>query len=125
MSEKKAADVRSLAGRYLTFVLGGGEYAIELLKIQQVLQMQPMTRIPQAPKFIKGLINLRGKVIPTLNLHSKFNMSEVEQTGKTCITIVEISDRGNNITVGIVFDEVREVMEVSPEMLTDTPAKTS
>ncbi|MCL2844370.1 MAG: chemotaxis protein CheW [Chitinivibrionia bacterium] len=124
MSDKKSADGNELTGKYLTFVLGSGEYAIGLLKVQQVIQMQPMTRIPKAPKFINGLVNLRGKVIPTLNLHSKFSMQMPEQTSRTCIVIVEISDKGSNLTVGIIFDEVKEVMEVTAEMLTDTPAKT-
>jgi purine-binding chemotaxis protein CheW len=124
MSDKEAAVGNALTGKYLTFVLGSGEYAIGLLKVQQIIQMQPMTRIPKAPKFINGLVNLRGKVIPTLNLHSKFNMSPPEQTSKTCIVIVEISDKGSNITVGIIFDEVKEVVEVNAEMLTDTPSKT-
>jgi purine-binding chemotaxis protein CheW len=121
MSEKSMVDSQTLVGKYLTFVLGDGEYAVGILKIQQVIQMQPITRIPRAPNFIRGVINLRGKVIPILNLHNKFNMKEIEGTNKTCIVIIEISDKNTNLVTGIVIDEVKEVMQVQAEMLTDTP----
>jgi len=121
MSEEKRGDIEKLLGKYLTFVLGDGEYAVEILKVQQVIQIQQITRLPRAPKFIRGLINLRGKVIPVLNLHSKFNMKPVEETNKTCIVIVEISDRESHLIVGVIIDEIKEVMQVEEEMLTDTP----
>jgi purine-binding chemotaxis protein CheW len=123
MSEEKKAAAEKLHGKYLSFTLGDGEYAIEILKVQQVIQMQPITRLPRSPKFIRGLINLRGKVIPILNLHNKFNMSmqAAEELTKTCVVIVEISDRQSSLIVGIIIDEVKEVMEVTEEMLTDKP----
>jgi purine-binding chemotaxis protein CheW len=121
MDEEKSADAEKLLGKYLSFVLGDGEYAVEILKVQQIIQIQPITRIPRAPKFIRGVLNLRGKVIPILNLHSKFNMQAVEESNKTCIVMVEISDRKNNLIVGIIIDEVKEVMHVDKDMLTDKP----
>jgi purine-binding chemotaxis protein CheW len=121
MSEEMQDGTEKLLGKYLTFVLGNGEYAIEILKVQQVIQIQQVTRLPRAPKFIRGLINLRGKVIPVLSIHDKFNMSAVEETKKTCIVIVEISNGQNHLTVGVVIDEIKEVMQVTEKMLTDTP----
>ena len=121
MPETKLVGSENLIGKYLSFVLGDGEYAVEILKIQQVIQLQPITRIPRSPKFIRGVLNLRGKVVPILNLHSKFNMQSVEETGKTCILITEISDRETTLIVGIVIDEVKEVMDINEEMLTDKP----
>jgi len=120
MSEKKKFNPEALVGKYLTFVLGDGEYAIEILRVQQIIQMQQITRIPQAPNFIRGVINRRGKVIPILNLHSKFNMSSVEETSKTCIVIVEISDKDVRLVFGIIIDEVKDVMQIEVEMLTNT-----
>jgi len=121
MSEEKRVASDKLLGKYLSFVLGDGEYAVEILKVQQIIQMQPITRIPRAPKFIRGVLNLRGKVIPILNLHSKFNMQSVDESSITCIVIVEISDRQSHLLVGIIIDEVKEVMQVTEEMLTDSP----
>jgi purine-binding chemotaxis protein CheW len=121
MSDIKLVDSKNLIGKYLSFVLGEGEYAVDILKVQQVIQIQPITRIPRAPNFIRGVLNLRGKVVPILNLHSKFNMSTVEETGKTCILITEISERQSTLTVGIIIDEVKEVMDINEEMLTDKP----
>jgi len=121
MSEEMQSGNEKLLGKYLTFVLGTGEYAVEILKIQQVIQPQQITRLPRAPKFISGLINLRGKVIPVLNLHSKFNMTTTEETSKTCIVVVEISDKDKHLIVGIIIDEIKEVMQVTKDMLTDTP----
>lgn len=121
MSEEMPVDNEQLLGKYLTFILGDGEYAVDILKIQQVIQIQQITRIPRAPKFIRGVLNLRGKVIPVLNLHSKFNMQSVDETSNTCIVIVEILDKQNSLIVGIIIDEVKEVMQVDENMLTDKP----
>jgi len=121
MSEAKYANPEKLIGKYLSFALGNGEYAVDILKIQQIIQMQQITRIPRAPKFIRGVLNLRGKVVPILSLHSKFNMPPIEETGKTCILIAEISDRQSVLIVGIIIDEVKEVMDINKEMLTDKP----
>ena len=121
MSEKKKVDSEELVGKYLTFVLGDGEYAVGIHKVQQIIQMQQITRIPKAQNFIRGVINLRGKVIPVLNLSNKFNMDAAEETSKTCIVIVEISDKDVNLTLGIIIDEVKEVMHINLDMLTDTP----
>ncbi|MDR0304542.1 MAG: chemotaxis protein CheW [Chitinispirillales bacterium] len=121
MPEKKHVNSEKLIGKYLSFVLGNGEYAVDILKIQQVIQIQQITRIPRSPKFIRGVLNLRGKVVPILNLHSKFNMPPVEETEKTCILITEISDRQSVLIVGIIIDEVKDVMDINEEMLTDKP----
>ena len=110
-----------LMGKHLSFVLGDGEYAVDILRIQQVIQMQPITRIPRAPKFIRGVINLRGKVIPIINLHSKFNMEAVAETDKTCILIADITNKKVALTVGIIIDFVKDVTDITAEMLTDKP----
>jgi purine-binding chemotaxis protein CheW len=119
--ENKSVISENLIGKHLAFVLNDGEYAVDILKIQQVIQMQPITRIPRSPKFIRGVLNLRGKVVPILNLHSKFNITSIEETSKTCILIAEISDRQSALIVGIIIDEVKEVMDITQEMLADKP----
>jgi purine-binding chemotaxis protein CheW len=121
MSKRKVVEPQELVGKYLTFILGDGEYAVDILKIQQVIQMPLVTRIPRAPGLIRGIINLRGKVVPIVSLHSKFNMALVEETNKTCIVIVEISDKQKPLILGIVIDEIKEVMNIDLEMLTETP----
>ncbi|MCL1946889.1 MAG: chemotaxis protein CheW [Chitinivibrionia bacterium] len=120
MSERKKVSPEALVGKYLTFVLGDGEYAIGILEVQQIIQMQPITRIPQAPGFIRGVINRRGKVIPILSIHNKFNMPSLDETNKTCIVIVEIPDKDGHLVFGIIIDEVKDVMQIDVEMLTQS-----
>src|SRR6056297_1291273 len=80
-----------LAGKYLTFLLGEESYGLEILKVQEIIGMQAITRIPRTPPYVKGVINLRGKVIPVIDLRLRFNMETVEVSRKTCIIVVQIS----------------------------------
>jgi purine-binding chemotaxis protein CheW len=79
-----------LAGKYLTFKLGDEEYGLEILKVQTIIQMQEVTKVPKTPKFVRGVINLRGKVIPVIDLRAKFGLETREDTDKTCIVVVQI-----------------------------------
>jgi len=108
-------------GKYLTFSLAGEEYGIGILKVKEIIGVMPVTPVPGTPEHIKGVINLRGKVIPVVDLRLKFGMERAESTERTCIIVVEISSRGNKIAMGIVVDSVSEVVNIKIAEIEDTP----
>jgi purine-binding chemotaxis protein CheW len=110
-----------LAGKYLTFILGEESYGIEILKVQEIIGMQAITRIPRTPQYVKGVINLRGKVIPVIDLRLRFGMEAAEVSRKTCIIVVQASKADVNVTMGIVVDEVSEVLEIAVEEIEPSP----
>ncbi len=113
---------KKLAGKYLTFLLGEEEYGLEILKVQEIIQMQKVTKLPKAPNFVRGVINLRGKVIPIVELRNKFGMEHKEDTDKTCIIVVIIQMGDNAITMGIIIDEVKEVLDIEAGEIEETPS---
>jgi len=108
-------------GKYLTFTLDREEYGIGILKIKEIIGMMPITTVPQTPAFIKGVINLRGKVIPVVDLRLKFGMNAFDYTERTCIVVVEITRHSETILIGIVVDSVSEVLNISGKDIEDTP----
>jgi len=110
-----------LAGKYLTFRLGEEEYGLEILKVQEIIQMQAVTRVPRTPAYVGGVINLRGKVIPVIDLRKKLGLPAVENTDKTCIIVVQIGSDAGKIVTGIIIDEVKEVLDVAAENIEETP----
>lgn len=111
-----------LAGKYLTFLLGDEEYGIEILKVQEIIQMQKVTKVPKAPDFVRGVINLRGKVIPVVELRKKFGMEPQDDTDRTCIIVVLIQAGDHPITMGIIIDEVKEVLDIASGNIEETPS---
>jgi len=109
-------------GKYLTFTLAEEEYGIGILKIKEIIGMMPITSVPRTPEFVKGVINLRGKVIPVIDLRLRFGMEELEYTERTCIIVVEIEGQTGIISIGIVVDAVSEVLNIKSEDIEDTPA---
>jgi len=118
VSEKQ----RSREGKYLTFVLADEEYGIGILKVKEIIGLMPITPVPRTPSHVKGVINLRGRVIPVVDLRLKFGMSGAESTERTCIIVVEISSCGNKISMGIVVDSVSEVLNIRAAEIEDTPS---
>lgn len=114
--------VRAKAGKYLTFKLGDEIYGLEILKVQEIIGMMKITAVPKMPEFIRGVINLRGKIIPVVNLRVKFNMPRQENTVKSCIIVVQIRQQSNIFTMGILVDEVSEVLNISQEQIDDPPS---
>ena len=108
-------------GKYLTFKLANEEYGISILKVKEIIGMMPITSVPRTPAFVKGVINLRGKVIPVVDLRLKFGMDEIEYTARTCIIVVEIAGEGNDIVMGTVVDAVSEVLNIKGEDIEETP----
>jgi len=118
-AEKQASDTNILSreGKYLTFVLCGEEYGLEILKVREIIGIMGITPVPQTPSFIKGVINLRGKVIPVVDLRLKFGFQEAEYTKETCIIVVEVK----GLLTGIIVDTVSEVLDVTSDELETTP----
>jgi len=119
--EPPAAPPRIAAsGKYLTFKLTEEEYAIEVLKVREIMGVQHITAVPQTPQSIKGVINLRGKVVPVVDLRLRFGLPDTEYTARTCIIVVQINTT-ETLQMGIVVDEVCEVLNLSDADLQETP----
>jgi len=108
-------------GKYLTFTLAEEEYGIGILKIKEIIGMMSITTVPQTPKFVKGVINLRGKVIPVIDLRLRFGMESMDYTERTCIIVVEIDGTAGTVQIGIVVDAVSEVLNITGKDIEDTP----
>ncbi|MCK4389398.1 MAG: chemotaxis protein CheW [Desulfobacterales bacterium] len=108
-------------GKYLTFALANEEYGIGILKVKEIIGMMSITSVPQTPGFVRGVINLRGKVIPVVDLRLKFGMEEMEYTERTCIIVVEIAGEAGFVLIGIVVDAVSEVLNIKGDDIEDTP----
>jgi purine-binding chemotaxis protein CheW len=109
------------AGKYLTFGLGDEVYGLEILKVQEIIGLMKVTRVPGLPEVIRGVLNLRGKVIPVVDLRRKFSMETKGDTERTCIIVVKVWREGRALTVGLIVDEVREVQPVTDEQLEAVP----
>lgn len=109
-------------GKYLTFSLLNEEYGISILRIKEIIGMMPVTPVPQTPEFVKGVVNLRGKVIPVIDLRLRFDMEAIDYTERTCIIVVEIESQAGILLIGIVVDAVSEVLNIKGEDIEDTPA---
>ena len=118
---REAQDSVDLAGKYLTFALGQEEYGIGILKIREIIGMMPITALPQTPPFIKGVINLRGKVIPVTDLRMKFGLETAGITDRTCIIVVEIDCGSRPLIMGLVVDGVSEVANIKGGEIEGTP----
>ena len=119
-TERKA--LTALAGKYLTFKLDVEEFGLEILKVQEIIKMMDITRVPRTPEFVRGVINLRGKVIPVIDLRLKFGMESLANTDKTCIIVVQVARRESTLTMGIIVDEVSEVLDITNEEIEPAPS---
>ena len=108
-------------GKYLSFFLASEEYGIEILKVKEIIGMMRITPIPQTPEYVKGVINLRGKVIPVIDLRLQFGMNETDYTDRTCIIVVEIGTTTRRLPTGIVVDCVSEVLNIKGSEIEDAP----
>lgn len=119
--EEQKKDIEHLQGKYLTFRLSSEEYGLEILKVREIIGIMDITRLPRTPDFVKGVINLRGKVIPVIDLRLRFGMPEKEYDEKTCIIVLEVREGDINILMGIIVDSVSEVLNVTVDELEPTP----
>ena len=106
------------AGKFLTFFLADEEYGIEILKVQEIIGLMPVTRIPRTPDYVRGVINLRGKIIAVTDLRKKFGMEYVDETSETCIIVVQT----NGVEIGVMVDKVSEVLDIPAAEIESTPS---
>ena len=108
-------------GKYLTFALGSEEYGLEILKVREIFGYMDITAVPQTPEYVKGVINLRGQVIPVIDLRAIFGMDTIEVTEETCIIVVEIRQGKRTFSTGIVVDHVSEVLDIDGQNIEEAP----
>jgi purine-binding chemotaxis protein CheW len=121
MTTSIATKTKAQEGKYLTFALANEEYGIEILKVREIIGYMSITAVPRMPDFVKGVINLRGQVIPVIDLRCRFSMDLKAITDQTCIIVVDINHEGRSLNVGLVVDRVQEVLDIDQENIDDAP----
>jgi purine-binding chemotaxis protein CheW len=114
----KQSEVEIEGGKFLTFFLGDEEYAIEILKVQEIIGLMDITPVPKMPDYIRGVLNLRGKIVPVMNLRTRFGLNEIDDTDETCIIVVQYED----FLMGVLVDKVSEVVDIETSQIEDVPA---
>ncbi len=120
--EEEKLKAEALTGKYLIFYIDKAEYGISISKIKEIIGIMPITQVPRTPSFVKGVLNLRGRVIPVVDLRLMFGMDEKEHHDQTCIIIVETNGNAGYTTVGIIVDTVSEVQQIMGEDIEDEPS---
>ena len=105
-------------GKFLTFFLGEEEYAIEILKVQEIIGLMTITPVPKMPDYIRGVLNLRGKIVPVMNLRTRFGLEEIEDTDETCIIVIQ----NKEYLMGVLVDKVSEVVDIATSQIEDVPS---
>ncbi len=108
-------------GKYLTFALANEEFGLEILKVREIIGYIDVTAVPQTPHHVRGVVNLRGQVIPVIDLRAKFGMETAEVTEQSCIIVVEIGQKGPVCSVGIIVDHVQEVLDIAAGSIEEPP----
>ena len=117
MSNETKPEINS----YLSFTLGGEAFAAHVLKVVNILEMMRITKVPDAPSYMPGIINLRGKVLPVIDTRMKFGMSETKTTPETCIIVLSLNIEGTEVQLGALVDSVLEVTEVPLDKMKPAP----
>jgi purine-binding chemotaxis protein CheW len=113
--------ITSREGKYLTFALAQEEFGLEILKVREIIGYIDVTAVPQTPHYVKGVVNLRGQVIPVLDLRARFGMETTDVTEQTCIIVVEINQDNRKFSTGIVVDRVQEVLDIAGRNIEEPP----
>lgn len=114
--------VRELVGKYLTFHLSQEQYGVSLLAVREIIGLMDITHVPRTPEYVRGVINLRGRIIPVVDLRLKFGMKAIEDTEVTCIIVVEMTYEDQVIQIGILVDEVDEVLDIQENQIDNLPS---
>ena len=122
MAQHTNQGVAGASEKYLTFNLSDEQYGVEILKVREIIGLMEITKVPRTPDFVRGVINLRGKVIPVIDLRTKFGMDNVQDTDQTCIVVVDIEQAANAIQMGVIVDSVSEVLDIELDSIEDTPS---
>ena len=121
-SAPPAGEIGRLAGKYMTFKLANEEYGLEILKVRELIRLMEITRVPRTPDFIRGVINLRGKVIPVVDLRRKLDMLACDATDQSVIIVVQVEVEESCLTMGILVDQVLEVLSIDERQIEPPPA---
>lgn len=116
VKEKGGVDLEG--GKFLTFFLGEEEYAIEILKVQEIIGLMTITPVPKMPPYIRGVLNLRGKIVPVMNLRTRFGLKEIEDTDETCIIVIQ----NKEYLMGVLVDNVSEVVDIESAEIEEVPS---
>jgi len=122
MSEESLAEVVAMEGKYLTLILMDEYYGVNVDKILQIIAIPDITKIPKTPEFVKGVINLRGKIIPVIDLRLRFKLPEQEYNERTSIVIIKIKSEKSEVFIGIIVDKVLEVLDIHSNEIEKRPA---
>jgi purine-binding chemotaxis protein CheW len=126
MSSKPAehlpANAQRLAGKYLTFMIQNESYGIDVLQVREIIRLMNITAVPQMPPYVRGVINLRGKIIPVMDLRLRFGFTNLKNTQHTCIVVTQVKISGGKSTqMGLIVDGVEEVIHIAPTDIEETP----
>ncbi|MGC4121019.1 MAG: chemotaxis protein CheW [Myxococcales bacterium] len=121
MANESKSSASTAAGKYMTFKLAREEYGLEILKVREIIRLMEITRVPKTLEFMRGVINLRGRVIPVVDLRLKFGMERTQSTDQTVIIVVQYTVGGRDVTVGILVDEVLEVLSIAENAIEPPP----
>jgi purine-binding chemotaxis protein CheW len=122
LEQPLSTGVAALAGKYLTFILGKEFYGIRVLAVREIIRMVDITAVPRMPEFVRGVINLRGKIIPVIDLRIKFALGKAETAERTCIIVVQVKTAsGTTNQTGIIVDAVEEVVSIAANEIEETP----
>ena len=117
-----STDIRNLSGKYLTFTLNRESYGIDVLKVREIIRLTNITTVPQMPEYVRGVINLRGKIIPVIDLRLRFGLGAQKDTDQTCIVVVHAkSPDGKSVQTGLIVDGVEEVVNIAASDIEETP----
>lgn len=119
--ETNEISARQRGGKYLVFHLGREEFGVHVLKVREIMGLQDITRVPQTLSFVKGVINLRGKVVPVIDLRLKFGLEAADYTQRTCIIVLQVTQESGSIFMGAIVDGVSEVLTLQEDEIEDTP----
>ncbi len=120
--QKEILASKSKEGKYLTFCVAEEEYGLEILKVREIIGLMDITAVPKTPNFVRGVINLRGKVIPVVELRSKFDIAGTEDTDQTCIIVVDVAFEDTSLQIGVLVDSVSEVLDITGDDIEDAPS---
>lgn len=120
ITKENEGQTKQNQGKYLTFTLNKEEYGLEILKVREIVGYMEATEVPQSPDYVKGVVNLRGQVIPVIDLRTKFGMPQAEVTDQTCIIVVQIQHNESWINTGIIVDQVEEVLNITEDNIEKT-----
>jgi purine-binding chemotaxis protein CheW len=120
--ESAAPSALKLAGKYLTFGIQGESYGIDVLQVREIIRLTDITAVPQMPAYVRGVINLRGKIIPVMDLRLRFGFSGVQNTEHTCIVVTQVTlPGGKSLQMGLIVDGVEEVTNIASNEIEETP----